>query len=822
LNEQEKRKYLEEYKKEKEKGVPFFPDIIFKDTVVMGLLFAILVGLVVFVGVPSEPRADPTDASYLPRPEWYFLWVFQLLKYFPGSLEVLATSILPVVGIVLLLLLPFYDRGAQRHPARRPLATGVMSLIVVGMVYLTWQATAATPPSEAKASLSPAAVASQQYTRNCAPCHGSSVKVRTGTDLHKVIAEGLAHEGMPAWGGDFSSEEIDQLVNLISAPDGAALFRQNCTACHELSLEVPGGADELHDIIAAGAKKPPHEGQQVADWGKELNGKQINALVNFVLAPKPRKLYDYYCAGCHGSKLSVAGVKAGDLRKAIERGGKHRAMPAWKGKLTDEQITTLASYIADPSGPAAKKGKALFEERCSQCHGDTLPADGSVEALKAIIARGGPHQTMPAWGQILSPDEIGALIDYILAPPSGAEEGKKLFSANCSGCHGKYGEGGPNPTRPGDIIPPISSSDFLSTRDDETIHAIISMGQPNLGMVPFGTDNGGPLDDEQIDQIVAYMRTWETNPPVGGEAKKEATATPSISGEEIFTRVCAQCHGENGTGTESAPALNSKEFLAKHNDAEIRNMIRKGLKGTSMWAWGDLGLLSDDQINGLVSFIRQWEASAPSLAEEWEKPNAGLGDAEAGQRLFAQYCSGCHGVDGEVQVSGVVIHDAMLLRTLSDGDLMRQIMSGGKQMPAFHSVLTRRQGNDLLAFLRTWQPDYVPLPTPTPAPAAGTPESKPSAGGGASFSADVKPILDSKCAGCHGPMGGWSATDYTSVINSGDHGPVIIPGDPDGSLLVQKLKGTQSSGGSMPPGMPLSGDEIDVIVSWVQAGAPNN
>ena len=85
MNKQEQQDYLDKYKKAKEKGVPFFPDIIFKDTVVVFIVFIILIALAYFIGVPLEERANPNDANYTPRPEWYFLFLFQMLKYFPGK-----------------------------------------------------------------------------------------------------------------------------------------------------------------------------------------------------------------------------------------------------------------------------------------------------------------------------------------------------------------------------------------------------------------------------------------------------------------------------------------------------------------------------------------------------------------------------------------------------------------------------------------------------------------------------------------------------------------------------------------------------------------
>src|SRR5512132_2915005 len=115
MNEKEKQDYLARYKASKENGVPFFPDIIFKDVVVSLLIFLVLAALAYFVGVPTEARANPNDAAYTPRPEWYFLFLFQLLKYFPGKLEVIGVVIIPTLLILLLLALPFIDTGARRH-----------------------------------------------------------------------------------------------------------------------------------------------------------------------------------------------------------------------------------------------------------------------------------------------------------------------------------------------------------------------------------------------------------------------------------------------------------------------------------------------------------------------------------------------------------------------------------------------------------------------------------------------------------------------------------------------------------------------------------
>src|SRR3990170_3008849 len=132
MKEKEKQEYLEQYQKAKEKGLPFFPNILFKDAVVSLLVFIILVALAYFLGTPLEARADPADTSYTPHPEWYFLFLFQLLKYFPGKLEVEGVFVLPTIATLLLIALPFLDRSKRRYFLGRPLVIGITSLVVLG------------------------------------------------------------------------------------------------------------------------------------------------------------------------------------------------------------------------------------------------------------------------------------------------------------------------------------------------------------------------------------------------------------------------------------------------------------------------------------------------------------------------------------------------------------------------------------------------------------------------------------------------------------------------------------------------------------------
>jgi len=701
MNESEKQNYLKEYQSDKEKGVPFFPDILFKDAVIALAVFLLLVALAYFVGAPLEAPANPADTAYTPRPEWYFLFLFQLLKYFPGKLEVVGVVLLPTIAIILLFLLPLLDRSSKRHPADRPIVVGAVSFVIIGILFLTVQSyREAPPPTDVAGGDQTAAL----YIKNCTPCHGASIQVPPGTNLHDVIAHGK-HEGMPSWSADLTSDQIDALAGFILSPGGSQLFTKNCGSCHQASELVAGNPAELKNAIDQGNSYPPHQGVSIPQWNQVMSPEESTSLLNFLMAPDGQRLFETNCSTCHGHSLAFSGSE-NELRNIINKGGMHLEMPAWEEKLSDSELNSLANYVYGPY--LAPEGKALFDQYCSVCHGERIPRATTLEKARQAITTGGSHETMPVWENLLTSDQINALVSYVLAAGEGKSSaaGQELFVQNCSPCHGELGEGGINPARPGDIIMPISTSEYLKTRDDFTLRAIISEGQPNFGMSPFASSNGGPLDDEQIDAIVTYIRSWEANPPV--ELPPEvSTVQGTISGSEIFTELCAQCHGPNGEGA-LGPALNDPQFQASSTDQYLYDTINLGHESTAMIGWGEI--LTSEQITEVVKFIR------------------GL------------------------------------------------VPGNGK-----------------------------PGPTPT--------------AGSVTFTNDVSPIFKAKCVVCHGKLGGWDGSNYEAAISSGDHAPVVIPGDVEGSLLAQKLLGTQTSGTLMPPAGKLPDDEIQLILKWIEAGA---
>lgn len=117
--------------------IPFFPHWMVVDGTLGFFLLLLLIGFSYVRRPPLEFPADPTSTDFLPRPEWYFLFLFQLLKYFPGPLEPIATAVIPSVIIGSMLILPFIDKGGERLPWRKPVTTAVAMVYIAGIVLLT-------------------------------------------------------------------------------------------------------------------------------------------------------------------------------------------------------------------------------------------------------------------------------------------------------------------------------------------------------------------------------------------------------------------------------------------------------------------------------------------------------------------------------------------------------------------------------------------------------------------------------------------------------------------------------------------------------------
>jgi quinol---cytochrome c reductase cytochrome c subunit, bacillus type len=444
MNEQEKRDYDRTYKAAKRQGEPFYPNAIIKDALVALFIFLILVALSAFFRAELQAPADPSDSSYIPHPEWYFLFLYEMLKFFPGDLVIFGVIVLPGVVFLILFLLPWLDRHAERHPRKRPAIMAVLMFawtIIVGFTFLAF----------------------------------------------------------------------------ISAPRQA----------------------------------------------------------------------------------------------------------------------------------------------------ETAPAVVGLNRQQADI-------------------------------------GQAAFVETCSGCHGEYGEGGPNPSKPGSIIPPISSKAFLAAFTDDTLFNIVSNGLSERGMAAFSARNGGPLDDSKIELIVSYLRHWETNPPVVAEYVPPTPSTPN--GEALFTTVCAPCHGLHGEGG-IGPTLATLDFSKRFPIDSLHRPTSQTSDSVSQHVLERMRALTGAQLEAVMNYTY---SLSPSGGPVVEAPSADRGDPANGAALFHSWCTNCHGSDGTNPVGPdhIITVDPAFQASMTDAQLIDAISQGfpkPDEMPAFREILSSQEMSDVLAWLRTFR-----------------------------------------------------------------------------------------------------------------------
>jgi menaquinol-cytochrome c reductase cytochrome b/c subunit len=155
VSSEEQRRQFELYKKDVERrGKAFHPYAMFHDTVMSLVVVSVIVGLACLwyftsgeepgesgvLGPRYTEEADPSTTSFIPRPDWYFYFLFYLLRIFQWPESVfLGTVGIPTLALILLILVPFYDRRRERRIARRPVAVVAALLVVASMGVLTYK-----------------------------------------------------------------------------------------------------------------------------------------------------------------------------------------------------------------------------------------------------------------------------------------------------------------------------------------------------------------------------------------------------------------------------------------------------------------------------------------------------------------------------------------------------------------------------------------------------------------------------------------------------------------------------------------------------------
>jgi menaquinol-cytochrome c reductase cytochrome b/c subunit len=234
VNGAEKEAYLREYEALKKKGKPFFPYAVMKDSMMALIVVVVIMVMALVLGAEQGPKADPTTTTYVPRPEWYFFFLFEILRVIkPPELVPLATIIIPTMCMVLLLLLPFYDRNPERRPERRPVATTAGVLTIIAMAYLTLLGATAGSPTEIEVDVPQQYEAGKEVAAQsgCLACHkfGENGNDGPGPELTEIgaklpraaIARTLTNPSgvMPPY-TDLPEEKFNSLVDFLASLQG--------------------------------------------------------------------------------------------------------------------------------------------------------------------------------------------------------------------------------------------------------------------------------------------------------------------------------------------------------------------------------------------------------------------------------------------------------------------------------------------------------------------------------------------------------------------------------------------------------------------------
>ncbi len=299
-------------------------------------------------------------------------------------------------------------------------------------------------------------------------------------------------------------------------------------------------------------------------------------------------LYAENCSVCHG--LSGEGIGAtpaldsdalrtmdySELSKTIARGRFDTAMPAWSkddgGPLSDYQISEMVALIQSGDWNAAR--------------------DRVVNLGFAPLV---PFTTDPDPGLLA---QVGTL-------PDGAtlQAAIQLFAANCIACHGADGLG--------TAIAPALNDPLVREKAADELTRTITLGSP--GTLMAGWQNA--LTAEEIDALITLVQRWDEVPAgiLPAPNLPIPTTEESIAlGSQLFAQNCSRCHGPEGQGAQRAPALNVKSFLTDTSDLAIQQIITQGVPGAAMPVWGDR--MTEAEIQAIVGFVRQWEATAPEVA----------------------------------------------------------------------------------------------------------------------------------------------------------------------------------------------------------------
>ena len=543
MKEEQKKNVHEKYKVALQKGERFWPDSIFKDLLVSLGIFILLIMLATFIGVPGEPKADPSDATYVPKPEWYFLFLFKFLAVYGqipllGKVEWIATAVIPGLAILLLFVLPLIDKNPYRYYSRRVMALGIMGVFVVSVVVLT--AISGVPAVSGDQGMSVMTmlqfltglviptlayiilVGSSFLSKRSAPLVSRLQKwtAVSASVLMVIIAGGVVLLAPPAAAGT-EVQVASTLSEQISL--GQDLYSINCVECHGAEGEggVIQGVKGLEDFKM---KAIHSQDEMYTRSDQTLNDTISYGQPNLGMQPFGK---------AYGGTLSTSDI---DSVVAFMR-------YSWddRAEVPPGAISTIPTLAADEVPSWDVHIQPLVKRYCVSCHragkqnnnylmtsydemlntGDNVPliTAGDPESLLLHLINGQEGKDpktdkvirqMPPT-KLLSGQYVDMLTRWVMAGmPQTADQASKLtvvplpgaainltgdpvaglvvFEAQCVKCHGEAGVGGvANPGSDDGTVPPLNPIDpELKSTDLKTYITNLDLYVQN-GSKPSGT-----------------------------------------------------------------------------------------------------------------------------------------------------------------------------------------------------------------------------------------------------------------------------------------------------------------------------------------------
>jgi mono/diheme cytochrome c family protein len=297
-------------------------------------------------------------------------------------------------------------------------------------------------------------------------------------------------------------------------------------------------------------------------------------------------------------------------------------------------------------------------------------------------------------------------------------EASTLFAQNCAVCHGAVGEGiGATPALDN---PPLRDI------DEEAVAKIIARGLFGSAMTAWSLEDGGPLSEYQVSQMVDLIKfgDWqavqervvnlgltplipfvtEADPLILESVANLPGGETLVAGISLYAEQCVACHGADGLGTTLAPALNDPA-IGDRNPPDLDRIIRLGVAGTLMAGWEKV--LDGGEIASLLELISRWDEVPGGAIPAPDQPILVTAESLAlGSELYAASCANCHGPEGQGSQRASSLNVRAYLEETPDSALQQIITLGVPEtaMPAWGDRLNEAQIQAIVGFIRSWEP----------------------------------------------------------------------------------------------------------------------